>query len=76
MTFCTLNNFLDVESYDLILNPVLKREARHTGGHVLIPLGDQDINLSPSFTFFLSIEHTVNICSDVVTSPIELTYIQ
>ena len=46
--------FQDVESYDPILNPVLNREVRRTGGRVLITLGDQDIDLSPSFTIFLS----------------------
>ena len=44
----------DVESYDPILNPVLHREVRRTGGCVLITLGDQDIDLSPSFTVLLS----------------------
>ena len=44
----------DVENYDPILNPVLNRELRRTGGRVLITLGDQDIDLSPSFTIFLS----------------------
>ena len=44
----------DVESYDPILNPVLNKEVRKTGGRVLITLGDQDIDLSPSFTIFLS----------------------
>ena len=44
----------DVESYDPILNPVLNREVRRTGGRVLISLGDQDIDLSPSFMIFLS----------------------
>ena len=43
-----------MESYDPILNPVLNRELRRTGGRVLITLGDQDIDLSPSFTIFLS----------------------
>lgn len=44
----------DVESYDPILNPVLNREVRKTGGRVLITLGDQDIDLSPTFCIFLS----------------------
>ena len=44
----------DVESYDPILNPVLNKEVRRTGGRVLITLGDQDIDLSPSFNIFLS----------------------
>ena len=33
---------------------MLNREVRRTGGRVLITLGDQDIDLSPSFTIFLS----------------------
>ncbi|XP_001636057.2 cytoplasmic dynein 1 heavy chain 1 isoform X2 [Nematostella vectensis] len=60
----------DVESYDPILNPVLNRELRRTGGRVLISLGDQDIDLSPSFTIFLStrdptIEFPPDLCSRV-----------
>ncbi|XP_078590507.1 cytoplasmic dynein 1 heavy chain 1-like isoform X1 [Branchiostoma floridae x Branchiostoma japonicum] len=60
----------DVESYDPILNPVLNREVRRTGGRVLITLGDQDIDLSPSFTIFLStrdptVEFPPDICSRV-----------
>ncbi len=43
-----------MESYDPIVNPVLNREVRRTGGRVLITLGDQDIDLSLSFTIFLS----------------------
>ena len=53
--------YQDVESYDPILNPVLNRELRRTGGRVLITIGDQDIDLSPSFTIFLSTrDPTVN----------------
>ena len=60
----------DVESYDPILNPVLNREVRKTGGRVLITLGDQDIDLSPSFCIFLStrdptVEFPPDICSRV-----------
>ncbi|KAL6300243.1 dynein heavy chain, N-terminal region 2-domain-containing protein, partial [Sparassis latifolia] len=44
----------DVEHLDPILNPVLNREIRRTGGRVLIRLGNQDIDFSPSFTMFLS----------------------
>ncbi|KJH46392.1 ATPase family protein [Dictyocaulus viviparus] len=43
----------DVESYDPILNPVLNREVKRTGGRVLITIGDQDIDLSPAFQIFL-----------------------
>ncbi|KAL1138869.1 hypothetical protein AAG570_008931 [Ranatra chinensis] len=60
----------DVENYDPILNPVLNREVRRTGGRVLITLGDQDIDLSPSFVIFLStrdptVEFPPDICSRV-----------
>ncbi|KAJ7386556.1 Cytoplasmic dynein 1 heavy chain 1 [Desmophyllum pertusum] len=60
----------DVESYDPIVNPVLNRELRRTGGRVLITLGDQDIDLSPSFTIFLStrdptVEFAPDLCSRV-----------
>ncbi|KAG1662035.1 Dynein heavy chain, cytoplasmic [Nymphon striatum] len=60
----------DVENYDPILNPVLNRELRRTGGRVLITLGDQDIDLSPSFCIFLStrdptVEFPPDICSRV-----------
>lgn len=60
----------DVENYDPILNPVLNRELRRTGGRVLITLGDQDIDLSPSFLIILStrdptVEFPPDICSRV-----------
>ena len=56
----------DVESYDPILNPVLNRELRRTGGRVLITIGDQDIDLSPSFTIFLSTrDPTVSLSSSL-----------
>lgn len=44
----------DVERLDPILNPVLNRELRRTGGRVLVRLGNQDIDFSPTFTLFLS----------------------
>lgn len=60
----------DVEHLDPILNAVLNREIRRTGGRVLIRLGSQDIDFSPSFTMFLStrdpsIEFSPDICSRV-----------
>ena len=61
----------DVESYDPILNPVLNREVRKTGGRVLITLGDQDIDLSPSFTIFLSTrDPSVSLLSQTVLNQI------
>ncbi|KAJ2368973.1 dynein heavy chain, partial [Coemansia sp. RSA 2610] len=44
----------DVEHVDPILNPVLNRELRRTGGRVLVRLGAQDIDFSPSFALFLA----------------------
>eukprot|EP00051_Salpingoeca_urceolata_P022682 m.374607 g.374607 ORF g.374607 m.374607 type:complete len:4614 (-) comp20005_c1_seq14:242-14083(-) len=44
----------DAEAYDPILNPVLNREVKKTGGRVLISLGDQDIDLSPAFKIILT----------------------
>ncbi|KAI8321400.1 dynein heavy chain [Martensiomyces pterosporus] len=44
----------DVEHLDPILNPVLNRELRRTGGRVLIRLGSQDIDFSPAFRLYLS----------------------
>ncbi|GAA6059654.1 hypothetical protein JCM10212_004157 [Sporobolomyces blumeae] len=44
----------DVEYLDPILNTVLNKELRRAGGRVLIRLGNQDIDFSPSFTMFLS----------------------
>ncbi|RXW18442.1 hypothetical protein EST38_g7401 [Candolleomyces aberdarensis] len=60
----------DVEHLDPILNAVLNKEIRRTGGRVLIRLGSQDIDFSPSFTMFLStrdpsIEFSPDICSRV-----------
>ncbi|KAJ1659203.1 dynein heavy chain [Dispira simplex] len=60
----------DVENLDPILNPVLNKELRRTGGRVLIRLGGQDIDFSPSFTLFLStrdpsVHFPPDICSRV-----------
>ncbi|RKP08503.1 dynein heavy chain [Thamnocephalis sphaerospora] len=56
----------DVENLDPILNPVLNKELRRTGGRVLIRLGGQDIDFSPSFTLFLSTrDPSVNFPPDV-----------
>uniref|UniRef100_A0A1I7Y6V7 Dynein heavy chain, cytoplasmic n=1 Tax=Steinernema glaseri TaxID=37863 RepID=A0A1I7Y6V7_9BILA len=60
----------DVESYDPILNPVLNREVKRTGGRILITIGDQDIDLSPSFQIFMitrdsSVDFPPDVCSRV-----------
>ncbi|KAJ7429818.1 microtubule-binding stalk of dynein motor-domain-containing protein [Mycena galericulata] len=58
----------EVEHLDPILNAVLNKEIRRTGGRVLIRLGSQDIDFTPSFTMFLStgdpsVEFSPDICS-------------
>lgn len=60
----------DVEHLDPILNAVLNKETRKAGGRNLIRLGNQDIDLSPTFTMFLStrdpsINFSPDICSRV-----------
>ncbi|KAJ3019014.1 UNVERIFIED_CONTAM: hypothetical protein HDU68_010891 [Siphonaria sp. JEL0065] len=56
----------DVESLDPILNAVLNKELRRTGGRVLIRLGGQEIDFSPSFKLFLSTrDPTVNFSPDI-----------
>ncbi|KAI4602866.1 Dynein heavy chain, cytoplasmic [Pestalotiopsis sp. 9143b] len=44
----------DAEYLDPVLNPVLNREYQRTGGRVLIQLGKQQIDFSPSFKLYLS----------------------
>jgi dynein heavy chain 1 len=46
----------DVENYDPILNPVLNKELKRTGGRVLITLGDQVISISTTY-FLISVFH-------------------
>jgi dynein heavy chain 1 len=60
----------DVESIDPVLNPVLNKEIRKTGGRILIRLGDQDVDFSPSFVIFLAtrdptVHFTPDLCSRV-----------
>lgn len=60
----------DVEHLDPILNTVLNKEIKRTGGRVLIRLGNQDIDFSPAFTMFLStrdpsVEFSPDVCSRV-----------
>eukprot|EP01114_Cavostelium_apophysatum_P023031 TRINITY_DN854_c0_g1_i2.p1 TRINITY_DN854_c0_g1~~TRINITY_DN854_c0_g1_i2.p1 ORF type:complete len:4577 (-),score=1545.65 TRINITY_DN854_c0_g1_i2:38-13768(-) len=60
----------DVESIDPVLNPVLNKEIHKKGGRVLIKLGDQEVDFSPSFVIFLSTRDptshfTPDLCSRV-----------
>jgi dynein heavy chain 1 len=60
----------DVENVDPVLNPVLNREFQKTGGRVLVRLGAQDIDFSPSFSMYMTtrdplFQFTPDICSRV-----------
>ncbi|KAI9896991.1 hypothetical protein N3K66_008013 [Trichothecium roseum] len=44
----------DAEHLDPVLNHVLNKEYQRTGGRVLIQLGKQEIDFSPSFRLYLS----------------------
>ncbi|OLY80070.1 Cytoplasmic dynein 1 heavy chain 1 [Smittium mucronatum] len=58
----------DAEHVDPILNPVLNKELRKTGGRVLIRLGSQDIDYSPSFELYLFTKDTSVTFSPDVSS--------
>lgn len=58
----------DAEHLDPILNHVLNKEYQRTGGRVLIQLGKQEIDFSPSFKLYLttrdpSAQFAPDICS-------------
>lgn len=58
----------DAEYMDPVLNHVLNREYQKTGGRVLIQLGKQEIDFSPSFRLFLltrdpSAQFAPDVCS-------------
>ncbi|TIA73231.1 hypothetical protein E3P91_01529 [Wallemia ichthyophaga] len=60
----------DVEFLDPIINPILNKEIRRSGGRVLIRVGNQDIDYSPAFNMFLmtrdpSVEFSPDVCSRV-----------
>ncbi|KAI8619674.1 dynein heavy chain [Chytriomyces sp. MP71] len=60
----------DCEKLDPILNAVLNKEFRRTGGRVLIRLGGSEIDFSPTFKLFLatrdpSVNFAPDICSRV-----------
>lgn len=60
----------DVEKIDPILNSVLNKELHKTGGRVLIRVGDQEIDFSPSFSMFMitrdsNAKFTPDLCSRV-----------
>lgn len=56
----------DAEHLDPILNHVLNKEYQKTGGRVLIQLGKQEIDFSPSFKLFLSTrDPSANFAPDI-----------
>ena len=60
----------DAEKYDPILNSVLNKEIHNTNGRVLIRVGDQDIDFSPSFKMYMitrdsQAQFTPDLCSRV-----------
>ena len=60
----------DVDKVEPILNSVLNRETHKQGGRVLITVGDQDIDFSPSFNMVMvtrdaSAIFTPDLCSRV-----------
>eukprot|EP00727_Mastigamoeba_balamuthi_P010917 m51a1_g6448 putative cytoplasmic dynein 1 heavy chain 1 (4576) ;mRNA; r:416422-430644 len=60
----------DAERLDPVLNPVLNREVHKRGGRVLVKLGDNEVDFSPSFKAFLvtrdpTAHFTPDLCSRV-----------
>ena len=60
----------DVERLDPVLNPILNKETHKERGRVLVTVGDQDVDFSPSFEIFLSTRDSVtqftpDLCSRV-----------
>lgn len=56
----------DAEYLDPILNHVLNKEYQKTGGRVLIQLGKQEIDFSPSFKLYLSTrDPSANFAPDI-----------
>jgi len=60
----------DVDNLDPVLNPVLNREVHRTGGRILVQVGDQEIDFSPSFNLFMitrdpTARFTPDLCSRV-----------
>lgn len=52
----------DAEHFDPIVMPVLNRELRRVGGRVLVRVGQQDVDIAPSFTLLLA---TRNASADI-----------
>eukprot|EP00051_Salpingoeca_urceolata_P022687 m.374324 g.374324 ORF g.374324 m.374324 type:complete len:4620 (-) comp20005_c1_seq6:68-13927(-) len=60
----------DAEHFDALLNPVLNREVKKSAGRVLVCIGEQEIDLSPSFSVILAARDAMHqfppdVCSRV-----------
>ena len=53
----------DVENIDQVLNPILNKEIRKTGGRILITLADQDVDflLLSSSSWHLVIQRLISL---------------
>ncbi|KAH0834915.1 P-loop containing dynein motor region D4-domain-containing protein [Lanmaoa asiatica] len=68
LQFRTSTLIQDVKCLDPILNAILNKKICRTGGCVPIHIGNQDINLLPAFTMFLSIwDPLVKFFPDICT---------
>lgn len=59
---------MDAENIDPIINPILNRETHKTGGRVLVRLGQQEIDLSPSFNLLLACRDSTAVFAPDVCS--------
>jgi dynein heavy chain 1 len=55
----------DAEEFDPILNPILNKEIRKSGGRNLCRLGKKDVDYAPSFKMFLVTKNGVNFSPDI-----------
>ena len=60
----------DVETLDPILNPILNRETHKNGPRILIRIGENEVDYSPSFQIYLSTRNPIanfapDLCSRV-----------
>lgn len=55
----------DAEDFDPILNPILNKEIRRSGGRNLIKLGKKDVDFAASFSLFLFTKTAINFSADI-----------
>lgn len=44
---------MDVENYDSIINPILNMDTKKNGGRTLVRIGENELDLSPTFCLYL-----------------------